>query len=147
MPRVYFAMAADGVFFPIVARVSERTRAPVVAILLQAVLGIGVALSGTYEQILGYVVSSDFVFFGLSAASLFVLRRRGIGGSEVRFRVPGHPFTTAAFVLVAALVVLSTARAYPLSSLKGLGLVLAGLPLYALLRKRPLDPRASLSVD
>jgi APA family basic amino acid/polyamine antiporter len=131
MPRVYFAMAADGVFFPSVARVSERTRAPVVAIVLQAALGIGVALSGRYEQILGYVVSADWVFFGLSAASLFVLRKRAPPGQEIRFRVPGHPFTTAAFVVVAALVVLSTAWAYPLNTLVGLGLVTAGLPVYA----------------
>ncbi len=131
MPRVYFAMAADGVFFPSVARVSERTRAPVVAIVLQAALGVGVALSGRYEQILGYVVSADWVFFGLSAASLFVLRRRAPPGQEIRFQVPGHPFTTAAFVTVAALVVLSTAWAYPLNTLVGLGLVTAGLPVYA----------------
>jgi APA family basic amino acid/polyamine antiporter len=131
MPRVYFAMASDGVFFPGVARVSQRTRAPVAAIVLQAALGIGVALSGGYEQILGYVVSADWVFFGLSAASLFVLRRRTPPGQEIRFRVPGHPFTTAAFVVVAALVVLSTAWAYPLNTLVGLGLVMSGLPVYA----------------
>lgn len=136
MPRVYFAMAADGVFFPAVARVSERTRAPVVAIVLQAVLGIAVALSGRYEQILGYVVSADWVFFGLSAASLFVLRSRTIGGRDIRFQVPGHPFTTGAFVAVSALVVLSTAWAYPMNTLIGLGLVLAGLPVYALWTRR-----------
>jgi APA family basic amino acid/polyamine antiporter len=145
MPRVYFAMAADGVFFPSVARVSERTRAPVVAIVLQAALAIGVALSGRYEQILGYVVSSDWVFFGLSAATLFVLRRRAIGGDQVRFRVPGHPFTTGAFVLVSALVVFSTAWAYPLNTLVGLGLVLAGLPAYALWARRQVRP-ANVSV-
>ena len=136
MPRVYFAMAADGVFFREVARVSERTRAPVVAIVLQAVLSIVVTLSGRYEQILGYVVSADWVFFGLSAASLFVLRRRGIGGRVVHFSVPGHPLTTGAFVTVAALVVLATARAYPLNTLIGLGLVLAGLPVYAVWTRR-----------
>ena len=136
MPRVYFAMAADGVFFPGVARLSERTRAPVVAIVLQAALGIGVALSGRYEQILGYVVSADWVFFGLSAASLFVLRRRAVGGDRVRFGVPGHPFTTGGFVLAAALVVLATARAYPFNTLVGLGLVLAGVPAYALWTRR-----------
>lgn len=138
MPRVYFAMAADGVFFPSVARISPRTRAPVVAIALQAMLSIGVALSGRYEQILGYVVSADWVFFGLSAASLFVLRRRA-GESdpvEVRFRVPGHPLTTGGFVLVAALVVLATAWAYPLNTLIGLGLVLAGVPAYLLWTRR-----------
>ena len=132
MPRVYFAMAADGVFFRNVARVSPRTHAPVVAIVLQVALSIGVALSGRYEQILGYVVSADWVFFGLSAASLFVLRRRAAGSEAgaIRFQVPGHPWTTGAFVAVSALVVLSTAWTYPLNTLIGLGLVLAGVPAY-----------------
>jgi len=142
---VYFAMAADGVFFASVARVSERTHAPVVAIVLQAALGIGVALSGRYEQILGYVVSADWVFFGLSAASLFVLRRRAVGGEQIRFPVPGHPFTTGAFVAVSALVVLSTAWAYPLNTLVGLGLVLAGLPAYVLWTRRATDPAGEAS--
>jgi APA family basic amino acid/polyamine antiporter len=145
MPRVYFAMAADGVFFPAVARVSERTRAPVAAIVLQAALGIGVALSGRYEQILGYVVSADWVFFGLSAASLFVMRRRAVGGEQVRFAVPGHPFTTGAFVAVSALVVLATAWAYPFNTLVGLGLVLAGLPAYALWTRRAAGAPSQIS--
>jgi basic amino acid/polyamine antiporter, APA family len=137
MPRVYFAMAADGVFFRSVARVSPRTRAPVVAIVLQATLSIGVALSGRYEQILGYVVSADWVFFGLSAASLFVLRRRaGRSDARIHFPVPGHPWTTGGFVLVAVLVVLATAWAYPLNTLVGLGLVLAGVPAYLLWTRR-----------
>ena len=146
MPRVYFAMAADGVFFPSVARVSERTHAPVVAIVLQAALGIGVALTGRYEQILGYVVSADWVFFGLTAASLFVLRRRAIGGEGIRFQVPGHPYTTGAFILVSSLVVLSTAWHYPLNTLVGLGLVLAGLPAYGLWTRRALRSEERISL-
>ena len=146
MPRVYFAMAADGAFFPGVARISERTRAPVVAIILQAALAIGVALSGRYEQILGYVVSADWVFFGLSAASLFVLRRRAVGGKQVRFPVPGHPFSTGAFVAVSALVVLSTAWAYPVNTLVGLGLVLVGLPAYALWTRRSAGTARQISI-
>jgi APA family basic amino acid/polyamine antiporter len=142
MPRVYFAMAADGLFFRSVARVSERTRAPVVAIVLQAALGIAVALSGRYEQILGYVVSADWVFFGLSAASLLVLRSRAVrsGDPEIRFLVPGHPWSTGAFVAVAGLVVLSTAWAYPVNTLVGLGLVMAGLPVYALWKQEGRSP-------
>ena len=142
MPRVYFAMATDGLFFRSVARVSERTRAPVVAIVLQAALGIAVALSGRYEQILGYVVSADWVFFALSAGSLFVLRSRAVRGGdpEIRFRVPGHPWSTGAFVAVAGLVVLSTAWAYPVNTLVGLGLVMAGLPVYALWKQEGRSP-------
>ena len=138
MPRVYFAMAADGLFFRSVARVSRRTHAPVVAILVLAATSTAVALSGRYDQILGYVVFADWVFFGLSAASLFVLRRRRIGGdlSAIRFPVPGHPWTTGGFVLVSALVVLSTVRAYPTNTAIGLAVLLAGLPAYWLLTRR-----------
>ncbi|HEY6844264.1 MAG TPA: amino acid permease, partial [Thermoanaerobaculia bacterium] len=69
-PRVYYAMAADGVFFRAVARVSEKTQVPVVAIVLQGVVAIIITLSGTYEQILSYVVSVDFIFFGLTGLAL-----------------------------------------------------------------------------
>ena len=75
-PRVYFAMAEDGLFFRRVAEVSAKTRVPVVAIVLQGAAAAVIALSGTYGQILSYVVSVDFIFFGLTGAALFVFRRR-----------------------------------------------------------------------
>jgi len=138
MPRVYFAMAADGLFFRTVARVWPRTHAPVVAILVLAASSTAVTLSGRYDQILGYVVFADWVFFGLSAASLFVLRRRRIGGDAdaIRFPVPGHPWTTGGFVLVSAVVVLSTIHAYPANTAIGLAVLLAGLPAYWFLTRR-----------
>ncbi|HYZ88418.1 MAG TPA: amino acid permease [Myxococcales bacterium] len=132
-PRVYFAMAEDGVFFHRVATVHPRTRAPVVAIALQGILTIAIALSGTFEVILNYVVSIDFVFFALTAYCVFVFRRRGVRGP---FAMPGHPFTTAAFILVCAAVVASTFRADPLHSLAGLAFTLAGIPAFLLWRSR-----------
>src|SRR5207245_2584675 len=63
-PRVYYAMAADGLFFHAVARIHPKTQVPIVAIALQGVVAIIITLSGTYEQILSYVVSVDFIFFG-----------------------------------------------------------------------------------
>src|SRR5437763_1558313 len=107
-PRVYFAMAEDGVFFHSVASVHPRTRVPVVAVALQGLLTIVIALSGTFEVIVNYVVSIDFVFFALTAVCVFVFRRRGVRGP---FAMPGHPVTTAAFILVCAAVVASTFRA------------------------------------
>ncbi len=90
-PRVYFAMAEDGLFFRDVGRLHPKTRVPVVAIALQGVLAIVIALSGRYEQILNYVVSVDFIFFGLTAACIFVFRRRkakGTGESVRTITVP-----------------------------------------------------------
>jgi APA family basic amino acid/polyamine antiporter len=139
-PRVYFAMADDGLFFRAVARVHARTRAPVVAIVLQGALTIVIALSGTFEVILNYVVSIDFVFFALTAACVFVFRRRGARGS---FSMPGHPFTTVLFMCVCAAVVVSTFRADPTHSVVGLAITLAGIPAYLLWRARAGRPVTS----
>ncbi len=134
-PRVYFAMAADGLFFRRVAWVHPRTQAPVVAVVLQGVLSLLIALTGTYEQILGYVVAVDWVFFALTGAALFVFRRRA-GDGDGGARVPGHPLTTALFVAAAALIVVATVLDAPVNSAVGLGIMLAGLPVYALWRRR-----------
>ena len=131
-PRVYFAMANDGLFFRSVARVSPRTRVPVIAIVLQSIWTIVIALSGRYEQILNYVVSMDFIFFGLTASTLFVFRRRSASGSQTQnaSRTPGHPWTTAIFVAVCWLVVANTIHRYPGNTLVGMAILLAGVPAY-----------------
>ena len=126
-PRVYFAMADDGLFFRSVARVSPATRVPVVAIALQGVVAAIIALSGTFGQILGYVVSVDFIFFGLTGLALFVFRRRDPGQS-VAFKVPGHPLTTGFFVLACWAVVVATVINNPLNALIGYAILAAGIP-------------------
>jgi APA family basic amino acid/polyamine antiporter len=136
-PRVYFAMAADGLFFRRVAWIDPRTRAPVVAIALQGVLALAIALSGTYEQILGYVVAVDFIFFGLTAGTLFVFRRRAPGGADDGgARVPGHPWTTAFFAAACAVIVAATIYRDPGNSAVGIAIMLAGVPVYLLWRRR-----------
>jgi basic amino acid/polyamine antiporter, APA family len=132
-PRVYFAMAQDGVFFESVGRLSERTRAPVTAIVLQGVLAVVIALSGTFESILRTVVSMDFVFMGLTAACVFVFRRREPEGG---LKMPGHPATTLAFIAICAWVVAATWLRDPLHALFGLLLTLAGLPAFLLWKRR-----------
>ncbi len=129
-PRVYFAMARDGLFFRAAAWLHPRTRVPVPAIILQSVWTVVIAVSGRYEQILNYVVAMDFLFFGLTASTLFVFRRRAGGRSE--YAVPGHPLTTSLFIAACVLVVLSTTLRYPGNSLVGFGLLLAGIPVYFL---------------
>jgi len=126
-PRVYYAMARDGVFFSAVGKLHPRTRVPVLAIALQGLAAGLIAVSGRYEQILNYVVSVDFIAMGLTGAALFVFRRRGETGS---FRAAGHPWTTAFFVLSCWLVVAATIHRYPRDSLKGLAILALGLPVY-----------------
>lgn len=126
-PRVYFAMAEDGLFFPSVAKVSRSTRVPVVAIVLQGVAAAVIALSGSFGQILNYVVSVDFIFFGLTGAALFVFRHRD-PGQKVFFRTPGHPFTTAFYVLACWTVVVATVLNNPLNAIIGYAILAAGIP-------------------
>jgi len=130
-PRVYYAMARDRLFFERVGWLSPRTGAPVVAIVLQGVFATLISLSGRYEQILNYVTSVDFISFAFTAAALFVFRHRDVAGPPAGiYRAPGHPYTTAAFVLTCAGIVASTIAAYPANSAIGLLILLAGIPVY-----------------
>jgi APA family basic amino acid/polyamine antiporter len=126
-PRVYFAMAEDGLFFRRVAEVSRKTRVPVIAIILQGVAAAVIAISGTFGQILGYVVSVDFIFFGLTGLALFVFRHRD-PDQRVIFKVPGHPFTTGFFVLACWAVVVATVFNNLANSLIGYAILAAGVP-------------------
>ena len=137
-PRVYHALAEDGLFFRGVAWLHPRTRVPVVAIALQGAAAAVIALSGRYEQILAYVVMVDFLFITLTFASLFVFRRRdrAAGEPEPAVRMPGHPVSTALLVLAGALLVGNTIFRYPVHSAIGIAILLAGLPAYAFWRRR-----------
>lgn len=125
-PRVYFAMAEDGVFFRALTEVNEHSRVPVRAIILQGVAAAVIALSGTFGQILAYVVSVDFIFFGLTGAALLVFRARD---PEVPgFKAPGHPFTTGIFVFACFTIVIATVANNLLNSLIGYAILLLGIP-------------------
>jgi APA family basic amino acid/polyamine antiporter len=103
----------------------------VAAIALQGALAILIALSGRYEQILSYVTSSDFIFFGLTAAALFVFRRREGPDERIGYLTPGHPWTTALFVAACAAIVTATVYSYPKESFIGWLILASGLPAYA----------------
>jgi APA family basic amino acid/polyamine antiporter len=127
-PRVYFAMAEDGLFFSSLAKLN-RARVPAFAIALQGVFAIAITLSGRYEQILNYVISVDVIFFALTAATVFVFRARKID-SGAAFKIPGHPFTTLFFIIACAAVAFSVVYRYPHNSAIGLGIMLTGIPVY-----------------
>jgi APA family basic amino acid/polyamine antiporter len=125
-------MARDGLFFARVGKLSQRSGAPVFAIILQGSAAIAIACSGTYGEILNFEVTVDFIFFAMTAAALFVLRRRQIGSPNAFgiFRTPGHPFTTLLFVLSCAGIVVSAIIASPRNSAIALCIMLAALPVY-----------------
>jgi len=130
--RVYFAMARDGAFVPALARLHPRFQTPVWAIVFQSVWAIGLTLTGTYGALLNTVVFADWIFFGLTVAGLFVLRRRLPNADG--FRTPWYPVLPGAFVLVAMLVVYSVVTTDPVRSAAGAGLLLLGVPVFYLFR-------------
>ena len=139
-PRVYFAMADDGLFFKGVAWLHPRTRVPVVAIALQGALAIVIATSGRYEQILNYVVSIDSIFFGLTAACLFALRKRAAienDNSEGRsYALKVNALVIIMFIAAEWLVAASAIYKDPRNSRIGVAILLAGIPVYFFWRGR-----------
>ena len=140
-PRIYQAMAADQVFFSSVARLAPRTHAPVVGIWVQAAWAVVLALSGSYAQLLDWVVFGDWIFFGLIVATLFVYRRReGRMELDARaprgFRVPWHPLLPGLFVISAIFVVASSVVSNPRNALYGALLIAAGVPAFRAWHRR-----------
>jgi len=135
VPRMYRSMADDGLFFRWVGWIDPRTRVPVIAIALQGIAAIVIALSGDFNQILNFVVTLVYLFNGLLALALFVLRARdGANGSTQAggFRVPGHPVTTGIYLIASWSIAIVTYVTDPRSGLIGLAIVLSAIPIYAL---------------
>ena len=135
-PRMYFAMARDGVFFRSLAGVHPRFGTPALAIAVSAAWAMLLALSGTFEQLFTYVVFASWIFAALAAASVFVLRRRRPDAPRP-FRVPGYPVTPVLFIAAAAAIVGNTIVARPVQALIGLGIVATGVPAYLVWKRRP----------
>ena len=134
-PRVYYAMARDGVFFRKLAEVHPRFHTPAVAIICGSLWAMLLAATGTFEQLLTYVVFSGWIFYGLGAAAVFVYRRR-LPNAARPYRVPGYPATPMIFIAAAAVLVLNTIYAQPMRALIGIALVFLGVPAYMIWRSR-----------
>jgi APA family basic amino acid/polyamine antiporter len=133
-PRVYFAMARDGAFVRSAASIHPRYRTPAVAILAQAVWTAVLVLSGTFIQLLTYTGFAVVLFSALAVFSLFFVRRRG--GGEDTFRAWGYPWAPAVFCLVSFAVVGNAIVQTPRVAFAGLGVMAAGIPVYAITRRR-----------
>jgi len=129
-------MATDGLFIKAAARLSPRFGTPVVALWLQAAISLALMATNTYDQLLSYVVFADWLFFGLTACALLIVRHRDPMPSADIARAPGHPFTTLAFILVAAGVVINTFIVYPAQSLTGTTILVAAAVAFFVLRPR-----------
>jgi APA family basic amino acid/polyamine antiporter len=145
-PRLYYSMARDGVFFARLSRVNARTATPIAAIVLLAVWSALLAVTGTFSQLLTYVVFTGWIFYGLGALAVFPLRRRA-GREALPFRTPGYPVTPLLFVASAAAIVGNTLLVQPGQAFIGLGVVLLGAPAFYLWRARSRRVAQSVGVS
>ncbi|MBV8490968.1 MAG: amino acid permease, partial [Candidatus Eremiobacteraeota bacterium] len=133
-PRLYYQVARDGLAPRAIAWVAPRTRVPVVAILMHGGMSAAIAASGTYEQIVNWVTAPDWAFVMLAAAAIFVFRKRDAGVPRPPISVPGHPWTTAALIVVLLGIFVSEIAVYPHDTLYGGIVLLSGAVFYGLWR-------------
>lgn len=136
-PRVYYAMAQDGLFFRWAGQVHPRLRTPHRAIALQAAWTAVLVVSGSYEALFSRVIYTEWIFFGLMALALIRLRRRP--SYQPGFRVWGYPWAPVLFAAASFAIAVNQMRSTPVDAAIGLGLVLTGLPVYYIWLQRPKD--------
>jgi APA family basic amino acid/polyamine antiporter len=132
-PRVYYAMAKDDLFFRRLADVHPRFGTPALAVMAGTAWAMVLATTGTFEQLFTYVVFVSWIFYALGAVGVFVLRRREPAAARP-FKVPGYPWTPLAFILAALALVANTIATQPGRAAVGIGVVLLGMPVYAIWR-------------
>jgi len=134
LPRAYYAMARDGLFFKAVAALHPRYGTPALAIALQATLASVLVLLGTFGQIVAYFIFVTVLFVGLTVAALFVIRRRDAAGSG--YHTPGYPVTPVFFLVLVAVLLLLLAGHNPVQAALGVGIVALGVPVYVVAFRR-----------
>jgi APA family basic amino acid/polyamine antiporter len=133
-PRVFYAMAKDGLFIEQFARVHPRFLTPHVSIVATGLWAGVLSLTGTFEQLAAYVIFGQWIFFGLTVAGVIILRRTRPDVPRP-YRTWGYPVTPIVFVSAALFISINSLIAQPLNALAGLGIMLAGIPAYLYWRK------------
>jgi len=128
-PRVYYAMARDGVFFPAAARIHPKYKTPSTSIAAQAAWATVLILTGSLDALANYVGFAITLFAGVAVAAVFVLRAREPNAPRP-FKAIGYPVTPAIFVLVSIAMVVNAFYRDPVIALTGAAVILAGIPLY-----------------
>jgi APA family basic amino acid/polyamine antiporter len=146
LPRVYYAMARDGVFLKSVAVLHPRFGTPARAIGIQAILASILVALGTFNQIIAYFVFITVLFVALTVAGLFRIRRHS---PDASYRTWGYPFTPLLFLVLAAVVLFLVAGRNPLQAALGVGIVALGAPVYFFVFRKPrtLQPVGSDDLD
>ncbi len=129
-PRIYFAMANDGIFFPQIAKIHPKYSTPYNAIIIQSTWAVVLILFwGTFENLISYVVFTDWIFFGLTAASVFIFRKK-LPDAKRDYKTLGYPLTPLIFTGVAAWFVINTLIEKPEQAVAGIIMLVLGLPVY-----------------
>jgi APA family basic amino acid/polyamine antiporter len=135
-PRIYYAMAADGLFFREIAKVHPRFRTPVNAIIVQSVWSIVLLLFwGTLENLITYTVSVEWIFFTLAAIGIFIFRRK-LKNTERAYKAFGYPVTPLIFIVINIWFVINIMINKPLHMAIGVGFLLLGVPLYLYFKRK-----------
>lgn len=135
--RVSYAMARDGIFFKPLARLSHKHAIPVLATLVEGAIAALLAASGTFDQLTDSVVFASWLFYGLTAATIFKVRRLPMAtGETVVFRMPFYPVLPIVFLLCSAAFLVYSVIALPWLTAMGLGLIVLGIPLYFVFRRQ-----------
>jgi APA family basic amino acid/polyamine antiporter len=129
-PRIYYAMASDGLFFRKVSEVHPKYHTPSAAIIIQSFWAVALILFwGTFENLISYVVFTDWIFFALAASSIFIFRRR-LPNLARPYKALGYPITPAFFVLASVWFVVNTLLEKPEQAVAGVGFLALGVPVY-----------------
>ena len=145
-PRVYYAMAKEGLFFRGFGTLNSRFRAPMLAILIQGAWAACLTLLGTFQELFTYVIFTAWIFYGLAVAAVIVMRIRRPDIPRP-FLAPGYPWMPALFTLAALGITLSAVISSPLHALYGILLILSGLPFYAIFLSRARAQETPISAE
>ncbi len=140
--RVYYAMAKDGLFFRSVAKLHPKYKTPAVSLMVQMVWTCVLCVSGSYGQLLDYIIFAVLVFYVLTILGLFVLRRTQ-PNAERPYKAFGYPIIPAIYIVMAIFIDIVLLVYKPQYTWPGLIIVLIGIPVYFVWSKRALDPSTS----
>jgi len=132
--RIPFAMAQDKLFFKSLAKLHPKTHVPYVSIVVQAVIAIALASTGTFDQLTDYVVFSGWLFYALATYSVFIFRKR-MPDAPRSYKTIGYPVLPIVFVLSAVFLLINTVLTSPLEAVRGLSIIAAGIPLFLWIRR------------
>jgi APA family basic amino acid/polyamine antiporter len=137
--RIYQPMAEDGLFFSALAKIDPKHAVPLASLVAQGIWAVVLVLSGSFEQLFTYVIFIEVVIFAATGAAIFVLRRARPDAPRP-YRAWGYPVVPAFFVAASAAVAVNTLVEKPVEAVAGLGLLVLGLPAYAVWRRRSQGP-------